>query len=56
MMVELNVGRIKSWTSLQLANELHKPIFRKFSMDNILGANLAYMQLISRDTLHLTSN
>ena len=42
--------------TLQLANELHKPIIREFKKrkvysgfkDNICGAGLAYMQLISK--------
>ena len=52
-----NKSAIKSWSNqLQLANELHKPIARKFKRrkvyfsfkDNILGVDLADMQLISQ--------
>ena len=47
---------IKSMSNQQLANELHKPIIRKFKKrqvyssfkDNILGVDLADMQLISK--------
>ena len=47
---------IKSMPNQELANELHKPIIRKFKKrkvyssfkDNILGVDLAYMQLISK--------
>ena len=47
---------IKSMSNQQFADELHKPIIRKFKKrktcssfkDNILGADLADMQLISK--------
>ena len=47
---------IKSMSNQQLANELHKPIIRKFQKrkvyssfeDNICGADLADIQLISK--------
>ena len=47
---------VKSLSNQQLANELHKPIIRKFEKrtvyslfkDNIWGADLADMQLISK--------
>ena len=52
-----NKSAIKSMSNqLQLANELHKPVIRKFKRrgvyssfkDNIWGVNLADMQLISK--------
>ena len=50
------VGNNEIKQTLQLAEELHKPIIRKFKKrkvcsgfkDNILGADLADMQLISK--------
>ena len=49
-------GAIKSMPNQQLADEFHKPIIKKFEKrkvyslfkDNILGADLADMQLISK--------
>ena len=49
-------GGIKAMSNQQLANELHKPIIRKFMKrkvyssfkDNIWGIDLADMQLINK--------
>ena len=51
-----NKSAIKSMSNSQLANELHKPVIRKFKRGkvyssfkgNILGVDLADMQLISK--------
>ena len=49
-------GGIKAMSNQQLANELHKPIIRKFMKrkvyssfkDNIWGIDLADMQLVNK--------
>ena len=52
--------KLKLHKNQQLAEELHKPIIRKFKRikvyesvkDNIWGANLADMQLINKFNMH----
>ena len=50
------LSKKKLWTTRELVKELHKPVTRKFEtrkaqssfIDNIRGADLADMQLISK--------